>query len=240
MALMLRMVGIPSRVVTGFTAGHEDPAEEDRFVVSDFDAHSWVEVDFNGIGWVPFEPTPSSAPATSQVGEGDFTGSGGGQGGREQPPTPPDRSTGIPAAAPGSDGGGIWAILLAGSALLALAVAIPIALRARRYRRLSPEAAAEAQLLELGAGLGRLGTPIDSGETLLALEERLRRRFGQATAAYVAKLRGNRFAGGDLARPTLAERRAVRRELRTSRWGSKGRLRVALAFPPGGPRRVAG
>ena len=52
MALMLRMVGIPSRVATGFSAGARDRVADDRFQVTDFDAHSWVEVYFNGIGWV--------------------------------------------------------------------------------------------------------------------------------------------------------------------------------------------
>src|ERR687891_536269 len=50
MALMLRMVGIPSRVAAGFSPGI--PTEEKgTYLVTDLDAHSWVEVYFNGIGW---------------------------------------------------------------------------------------------------------------------------------------------------------------------------------------------
>ncbi len=62
MALMLRMSGIPARVVSGFSPGslNRDTGE---FRVRDLDAHSWVEVFFNGIGWVTFDPTPAASPA---------------------------------------------------------------------------------------------------------------------------------------------------------------------------------
>ena len=71
MGLMLRMVGIPSRVVSGFAPGTLDPAT-DTYEVHDTDAHSWVEVYFRGIGWVTFDPTPNAAPAQSQRVLGDF------------------------------------------------------------------------------------------------------------------------------------------------------------------------
>jgi transglutaminase-like putative cysteine protease len=237
MALMLRMVGIPSRVATGFSAGFKDPDANDRFVVSDVDAHSWVEVYLTGIGWVPFDPTPAVAPAASQVGEGDFADAASGQGGREQPAPSPGRSAGTSESASSSDSGEIWTIVLAGFGILGVGMAIPSAARARRYRLLSAAEAADAQLHELRTGLGRLDLPVGPRETLLSLEGRLRRRLGPATATYVAKLRKGRFERGDLAPPTMAERRAVRRELRSSRWGSNGRLRVAFAFPLGGPKR---
>ncbi len=65
MALMLRMSGIPARVAAGFSPGsfNKDTRE---YRVRDLDAHSWVEVWFTGIGWVPFDPTPAAAPAQSQ------------------------------------------------------------------------------------------------------------------------------------------------------------------------------
>ena len=65
MALMLRMNGIPARVAAGFTPGNYDHVAKE-YRVRDLDAHSWVEVWFTGIGWVPFDPTPSLAPASSQ------------------------------------------------------------------------------------------------------------------------------------------------------------------------------
>jgi transglutaminase-like putative cysteine protease len=56
MALMLRMLGIPARVGAGFLSGK---LEGGRWVVTDHDAHTWVEVWFRGYGWLPFDPTPS-------------------------------------------------------------------------------------------------------------------------------------------------------------------------------------
>jgi transglutaminase-like putative cysteine protease len=56
MALMLRMLGIPARVGAGFLSGR---LEDGRWVVTDHDAHTWVEVWFRGYGWLPFDPTPS-------------------------------------------------------------------------------------------------------------------------------------------------------------------------------------
>ena len=57
MAIMLRTQGIPTRMVLGFGPGEPD-AEEEGFLVRDRDSHSWPEVYFGDLGWVPFEPTP--------------------------------------------------------------------------------------------------------------------------------------------------------------------------------------
>lgn len=58
MAIMLRMSGVPSRVVLGYM--HPAPDKKGRFAITTSDAHSWVEAYFSGIGWVPFDPTPAS------------------------------------------------------------------------------------------------------------------------------------------------------------------------------------
>jgi transglutaminase-like putative cysteine protease len=57
MALMLRSVNIPSRLVNGFQTGSYNRVGED-LVVRARDAHTWVEVYFAGYGWIPFDPTP--------------------------------------------------------------------------------------------------------------------------------------------------------------------------------------
>jgi transglutaminase-like putative cysteine protease len=58
---MLRMIGIPARVAAGFRTGAYHSATG-AYSVSARDAHSWVEVYFTGIGWVPFDPTPPLSP----------------------------------------------------------------------------------------------------------------------------------------------------------------------------------
>jgi len=55
-AVLMRVAGLPSRVVIGYT--HHAPGAGGVFVVSTADAHAWVEVFFPGLGWVPFDPTP--------------------------------------------------------------------------------------------------------------------------------------------------------------------------------------
>ncbi len=55
MALMLRFLGIPARVAGGFTSGKRDG---DSWVVTDHNAHAWVEAWFPGYGWLAFDPTP--------------------------------------------------------------------------------------------------------------------------------------------------------------------------------------
>lgn len=55
MAVMLRMLGIPARVAVGFTSG---TLRDGKWIVTDHEAHAWVEVWFAGQGWVPFDPTP--------------------------------------------------------------------------------------------------------------------------------------------------------------------------------------
>jgi transglutaminase-like putative cysteine protease len=63
MAVMLRSLHIPSRIVTGFRGGEFNDLTG-QYIVRASDAHSWVEAYFPGSGWVSFDPTPSgNAPA---------------------------------------------------------------------------------------------------------------------------------------------------------------------------------
>ncbi len=57
MAVMLRTLNIPSRLVNGFQTGSYNRIGKD-FVVRARDAHSWVEVYFPSYGWITFDPTP--------------------------------------------------------------------------------------------------------------------------------------------------------------------------------------
>ncbi|HSO49499.1 MAG TPA: transglutaminaseTgpA domain-containing protein, partial [Acidimicrobiia bacterium] len=60
MAVLGRSVGIPSRVVWGFTPGRVEQQSDgsEVVVVRDNNAHAWVEMWMDGFGWVRFDPTP--------------------------------------------------------------------------------------------------------------------------------------------------------------------------------------
>ncbi len=58
MAVMARELGLPARVVAGYTAGKLDPKTH-QLVVRGSDAHSWTQIYFAGYGWVNFEPSAS-------------------------------------------------------------------------------------------------------------------------------------------------------------------------------------
>ena len=68
MAVMCRMAGLPARYVEGY-AVHARPGG--AAVVTGENAHAWVEVYFNGLGWVAFDPT-----ARSRERQGDGADSG--------------------------------------------------------------------------------------------------------------------------------------------------------------------
>ena len=63
MVLMLRSVGIPARLVTGFKGGDSN-AYGDYIIVRQRNAHSWVEALIDG-RWRRFDPTPVAVASTS-------------------------------------------------------------------------------------------------------------------------------------------------------------------------------
>jgi transglutaminase-like putative cysteine protease len=236
MALMLRMDGIPARVAGGFAPGNYDHVTKD-YRVRDLDAHSWVEVWFTGIGWVPFDPTPSLAPASSQSNSLSATSAARG--------APADRGVtdnlkqlklgNQPNGAGGSDGGGagskLWLLAVAALVLVPLGVVVlwvMTALRRRPHLRSHPDGAVD----ELRRALARLGYEYPPGTTLADLERRLRVTAGPAAAGYVGLLRRQRYAPpGTAPLPTARDRRALRRAL-THGGGPLARLHGLLAFPP--------
>jgi protein-glutamine gamma-glutamyltransferase len=239
MTLMLRSVGIPSRVASGFSSGRREDGGG-AFQVSDRDAHSWVEVYFNGIGWVAFEPTPSAAPAGPQLAELAGTRLSTPVG----PGVVPRRGLVIPTVAglvgrEPRDESGPWSAILTvllvavGLALLAaVALVLAYVVRTLRTRGLGPGELTDAQARELERALPRLGFPIPEGATLLELERRHANR--RAVAGYIRALRSGRYLPGGRG-PGAKERSALRRELAVDR-GLGGRLKALLAIPPGAPR----
>jgi transglutaminase-like putative cysteine protease len=60
MIVMLRSLGVPSRMATGYAPGTYD-SKSQSYIVRESAAHAWPEVYFPGYGWEEFEPTPSQA-----------------------------------------------------------------------------------------------------------------------------------------------------------------------------------
>ncbi len=235
MALMLRTLGIPARVATGFSPGIPNP-KTSGLVVRDLDAHSWVEVYFNGIGWVPFDPTPAASPAAAQV------AGAGGSPVREPRPQLAGQKSGGPLpldqqlAGANSGGGPPWALIVAvvACALATLAVAALVH-RRRRFLALSSAESAVVQARELGDLVRRLELDHPDGMTLLALERRLRTIAGPAAADYARALRLARFGRDEARPPTLRDRRDLRRSL-FGQGGQRRFLSGIVALPPGAPR----
>ena len=68
MAVLLRTVGIPSRIITGFRGAQFNQLNS-TYIVRASDAHSWVEAYIPGAGWIAFDPTPAGdAPAARPSG----------------------------------------------------------------------------------------------------------------------------------------------------------------------------
>jgi transglutaminase-like putative cysteine protease len=240
MALLLRMGGIPTRVVTGFSPGGYSKSKR-AWIVRDTDAHSWVEAWFDDWGWVTFDPTPAATPARSQIAalerppEAGSDRGDAASGDASSSPRPGARRPDLfgqesgPGGAGGAAGDDVgpawWWIALA--APLALALVAWSGLRWRR-RSLAPAAALDRAVAELEAALRRAGRPAAAGTTLRQLEQRLGRT--PEAAAYLQALRAGRYA---VSAPPLKPggRRALRRELASGR-GPAGRLRALWALPP--------
>jgi protein-glutamine gamma-glutamyltransferase len=223
MALLLRMGGVPARVSTGFSTGTYDSATK-RWLVSDLDAHAWVEAWFPHYGWVTFDPTPASAPARGGHESISEIGGFGAESELGHPIRRAEAPTGAATGAIHARAGGSGAAIVFGTlgvllVLCTLGVVV--------WRRTGP-LDAEAMLAELERALARSGRPISDGVTLATLERRF--RTAPDAAAYIHALRIARFgAGAEL--PTLRQRRALRGQLRAG-LGFAGALRALWALPP--------
>jgi transglutaminase-like putative cysteine protease len=227
-ALLVRMGGVPARVATGFTSGIYDSATQE-YVVSDRDAHAWVEVWFPRYGWVRFNPTPASAPAIS--GAGSILAGANGQHRSTKP------VTARRAGAGAHDSGHKGAAKASGSpaaaliVLPALALVLLAALGVVWFR--GGRAGVEQLVSELERALARSGRPASGGLTLHALERRFRE--SPAAARYLRRLRLARY-GAVSELPNGLERRALRAQLAVG-LGVTGRLRAWWALSPRRLRR---
>lgn len=68
MVVLARAAGLPARLVIGYAGGSYDPIAAE-YVVTQENAHAWVEIYFPGYGWVEFEPTAGLSPIARSADE---------------------------------------------------------------------------------------------------------------------------------------------------------------------------
>jgi len=93
MAVMLRTQDVPARFVVGYAPGED--AGDGRWRLRGFHSHAWVEVYFDDVGWVTFDPTPAAPRQDAQQQELERRRS---EGGDTSTPTPTPSPT--PTATP--------------------------------------------------------------------------------------------------------------------------------------------
>jgi hypothetical protein len=89
-AVLMRVAGLPARVVLGYT--HQAPDASGSFTISTADAHAWVEVYFQSIGWITFDPTPFGGADLARAGRFDWALRPQTSGGATGEPTAPSAS----------------------------------------------------------------------------------------------------------------------------------------------------
>jgi hypothetical protein len=74
--VVMRAVGIPARVVTGYQGGEVNPVDG-NLTVRQSDAHAWAEVWLPSQGWRRIDPTAVVSPVRIEQGEAGLTGQDG-------------------------------------------------------------------------------------------------------------------------------------------------------------------
>ncbi len=248
MALMLRYLGIPSRVAAGFTSGRYDKGSGE-WVVSDRDAHTWVEVWFRGWGWLPFDPTPDRSGLVGQYSASspsfdvaataavlasprglrsfspDLADRLGFGGQARVSPDVPDLRAPSPLLLSTSKHSRAWGLLrLLALGLAALAAAIMVAklvVRRSRYLTRDPRRLAGACRRELRDFVLDQGVEVPSSATLRELAALVEEEFGVEAAAFGLHATAARFGPSTGAREAA---RATRRDLRSMRRGLRREL----------------
>jgi hypothetical protein len=199
MAVMARLEGIPSRIAVGYAPGRLTGATVTVFgqgALPEYeadarDAHAWPELYFQGLGWVPFEPTPSRGVVPDYATEAsvqsvpDSLGNNDGLIPDAAPvpsASPSATAPAVPGAGSGSSSDGAqympWILGGAGAAGLVLLAAAPhlarAGIRSRRLRPRRPDQSvplAWSELRDLGTDYG---VPAGDSETPRAYSARFR------------------------------------------------------------------
>jgi Transglutaminase-like superfamily/Domain of unknown function (DUF4129) len=210
--VMLRSLGIPTRLVVGYTSGERNPFTG-LYEVRAKDAHAWAEVYFPGVGWQGFDPTASVPLA------GDSAIDGAGTGALAYL----DAHVSIPTWAP--------AMLVALAAIAGLVtLAMWVSRRSHRPRRPHPSwAATRLERLErLGA---RRDRPREPGETLPEYAAALARvdPFAASSLQDVARrIDAAMFSGFDVSEHDRSAIDAALDDL-DARWSRRSARDAALA-----------
>ncbi|MGW7679999.1 transglutaminase family protein [Kribbella sp. NPDC054772] len=255
MALMARIIGIPSRVGIGFLPGQA--GKDGEFTVRMHDMHAWPELYFQGIGWVRFEPTPSArvastpnwtvaagpdptSPTTAPTAVATTPGSQQTPG-IDKPrhdPNLPD-SSGAPVVAPGNwftKGGGQ---AIAGTFAVLLVLCIPWLIRTltRRKRFMRPPGREAAEGLwaevrdtsrDLGLDWSDISTPRQTGQWLMT---KLPEETHPAARRLARGIEALRYAGDADPELDLRDDAAAVRAALWSRAAARRRWRARL-LPP--------
>ncbi|MGH3024236.1 MAG: DUF3488 and transglutaminase-like domain-containing protein [Gaiellaceae bacterium] len=257
MTLMLRLLGVPARVAVGFTSGAYDD-DEQEWIVSDTNAHAWVEVWFPRFGWIPFDPTPGRGQlaATYSVYSGSFNAGDAAELGlaeRFQGISPAlaerirsaNQRPGLEGAGVGSGGAGavstvrdrgpsilMLLLLVLGGAYLALVLFKAIR-RSLRFATRDTRALAAACRRDLVGYLADQGVELPPSATVPEIGAALDRYYAVNADPFVRSLSLARFGPPAEAGPALGqarrELRDVRRVLRR-RLGVLSRLRGAASL----------
>jgi transglutaminase-like putative cysteine protease len=240
MALMLRFLGVPSRVAAGFTSGTYDRGSK-VWNVSDRNAHTWVEVWFRGFGWLPFDPTPGRGNLGGPYSASSFSFDAPGaqavlaqafgsaraadmlraqlnQDSQTEEFTPRDVRRAVEEGEGGGRFGLAQVVLLALLALAALFAVGKVLLRRSRYLTRDPRRLASAYRRELVEFLADQRIDVPRSATLAELRALVQAETGVETRRLVESLGLARFgplgAAPRAARVARAELRAAKRRLR--------------------------
>ncbi|HEX7737078.1 MAG TPA: transglutaminase domain-containing protein [Ktedonobacteraceae bacterium] len=226
MVMMARLLGVPARVINGFSQGHFDTSRK-AWVVNGSDAHSWVQIYFPNFGWMNFDPTPSfsinnagspapqptagptktpATPKSTTTPRVHIT-----PGAQVTPTPPPSNPAGKPSTAGNTLDGSNLFLTIALLVLLSSCVVLGFAvLRYQRARR-----AAQTTISTLYARLcliaRMVGSPPAAWQTPYEYTFTLSRRFPQASATL--RRLADLFVRERWATPQQAPNPAEQREL---------------------------
>ena len=204
MVVLVRALGIPARWAKGYTEGEYSRQMDSTYKlyeVSNNNAHSWVEVFFPEVGWVPFEPTVGFSNNVSYQYDLDVP-----EPENDEVPIPEKEQTPKKPLQPGEDAPSSndgfslsklwdgtktffvenWGKLVMGIILLII-IMVALYLARRRwipyvlvfyYRRKSSDDVFSQAYLSLMKQLGRYGLKMEDGQTLRAYSRYVDTFFG--------------------------------------------------------------